>query len=396
MRIIVNELQALKQRTGIGHYTAELLRGLRRQAGSDQIDSFPHGWSRPLYRLCVRGGQPRAGAAPVRLVARSRAALMGRARQGFQAFLARRFRAFCAKHSFDLYHEPNVLPFEVDTPTVATIHDLSLLLHPDWHPSDRVAAFTEQLPAALDRCLHFITDCDAVRGEAIAQLGIAPERITRVHLGVRRGLGLLPRAAVAEGLAQLNLPSRYLLYVGTLEPRKNILLLLRAYCSLPADLRAAWPLLLVGGWGWNFGPIADYFHAVARHRGVRHLGYLPNHALPILYNGARALVYPTHYEGFGLPPLEMLACGGAVIASKAAAVREVVGRHAHFVDANDLDGWRQAMIQVVNDDGWWLGLRQGNVAAAAALTWERCAQETLELYRRLAVGRSESEQRSAA
>lgn len=381
MRVVINELQALKQRTGIGHYTAELVHGLRAQAETDQVERFPRGLLRGLCGLGLRGKSAR-GRNEGRL-ARWRAASMGQVRRGCQAFLERRFRAFCARHECDLYHEPNSLPFEVDCPTVATIHDLSLLLHPDWHPRDRVDFFTQQLPKALERCAHVITDSDAVRQEAIDKLGLAPEKVTRIHLGVRQGLGPLADAVVAEELAKRNLPNRYLLFVGTLEPRKNVLMLLRAYCSLPADVRAAWPLLLAGGWGWNYGPIADYFEAVARHRGVRHLGYLPDDALPVLYNGARALLYPSHYEGFGLPALEMMACGGAVIASTADTVREVVGAQAHLIHPNDQDGWRRAMLRIIHDDDWWMGLQRGAAAAAGGFTWERCAKETWQVYRQL-------------
>src|SRR5207253_4124222 len=134
-------------------------------------------------------------------------------------------------------------------------------------------------------------------------------------------------------------------------------------CALPPKLRSSWPLLLVGGWGWNTRDIADYFHHEARHRGVIHLGYVKERYLAAVYSGARALVYPSLYEGFGLPPVEMMACGGAVLASTAGAVAEVVGPHAHLTDPHDLDGWRRALQRVLTDDDWWHGLRAGAVAA---------------------------------
>ncbi len=139
--------------------------------------------------------------------------------------------------------------------------------------------------------------------------------------------------------------------------------------------------MLAGGWGWNVADLADYYQTTARHRGVRHLGYVPDSALPALYTGARALVFPSHYEGFGLPPLEMLACGGAVIASTAGAVAEVVGRQAHLVAAHDPPGWRQAMARIIDDDAWHTELCRGAVASASAFTWARCADETLRVYR---------------
>jgi alpha-1,3-rhamnosyl/mannosyltransferase len=283
----------------------------------------------------------------------------------------------------DLYHETDFIPLPSDRPTVATLHDLSVLLHPEWHPPDRVAFYEQQLPRVLAQACHFLTVSEFSRQEAIQHLGIAPERVTRTCSGVRPRLGPRPAPEVHQTLRQLQLPARYLLYVGTLEPRKNLLLLLRAYCAVPASLRDRWPLLLVGKWGWNTGALAHYLHEVARHRGVIHLGYLPEAYLPALYNGARALVYPSLYEGFGLPPVEMLACGGVVLASTAGATVETVGGQAHLIHPEDLDGWRDALIRVTTDDEWWQALRQGGPERVRHYTWDQCAAATWRVYRRL-------------
>jgi alpha-1,3-rhamnosyl/mannosyltransferase len=171
--------------------------------------------------------------------------------------------------------------------------------------------------------------------------------------------------------------------VGTIEPRKNVLMLLRAYCSLPARLRAVWPLVLVGGWGWNSVDVADFYHREARARGVIYRGYVPDKYLAAVYNGARALVFPSHYEGFGLPPLEMMACGGAVLASTAGALTETLGSQADFICASDVDGWRRSMARVLTDDDWCQALRDGATVIARPYTWEKCAADTLGVYRRL-------------
>jgi alpha-1,3-rhamnosyl/mannosyltransferase len=112
-------------------------------------------------------------------------------------------------------------------------------------------------------------------------------------------------------------------------------------------------------------------------------GYLGDEELAVLYNGARALVCPSHYEGFGLPPVEMMACGGAVLASTAGALAETVGNQAHLIHPNDQDGWRAAMARVIEDEDWYLSLRRGTVERAHCFTWERCAAATLRVYRRL-------------
>jgi alpha-1,3-rhamnosyl/mannosyltransferase len=191
----------------------------------------------------------------------------------------------------------------------------------------------------------------------------------------------LPDDAVRQVRQRLRLPDRYLLHVGTLEPRKNLVMLMRAYGDLPAAVRESCPLVLAGGWGWNVGELAEHYQTTARHRGVRHLGYVTDTDLPALYNGATALVFPSHYEGFGLPPLEMMACGGAVIASTAGAVVEMVGRKACLLESDDLAGWRDAMHRVVVDEDWRDSLRRGTIEIARPFTWERCARETFEVYR---------------
>jgi alpha-1,3-rhamnosyl/mannosyltransferase len=386
LRVVVNRLLAAGSKSGIGHYVAELLRCLQAQAGPDRIDSFPGGWLwraqslgarlRPLFE----GRKPAAPAAAPRPSWRAR--LFASLRECSQQLLQSSFRRLCARHCYDLYHEPNYVPLPTDVPTVATIPDLSVLLHPHWHPADRVKHFERRFCRGLGQCVHLLTISDFVRREILETLPVQPGQVTCTYIGIRPGLRPLPEGQVRQRLGRLGLPPRYLLYLGTLEPRKNVRLLLRVYCSLPEELRRRWPLLLVGGWGWNRAEIAADLDE-ARHRGVIHLGYLPDAHLPAVYNGARALAFPSFYEGFGLPPLEMLACGGAVLASTAGALAETLGGQAHLIDPHDADGWRDALVRVLTDDDWWQELRCGGVEWARPFTWERCADQTLDVYRQL-------------
>jgi alpha-1,3-rhamnosyl/mannosyltransferase len=293
------------------------------------------------------------------------------------------FRLVCAIRGYDLYHETNFIPLPSDKPTIATLHDLSVLLHPEWHPADRVRHFERHFERGLTRCVHFLAISESGKQEIVRTLGIAPERVTRTYMGIRPGLRPLPTEKVAPVLRELGLPPRYLLSLGTIEPRKNILMLLRVYCSLPSSLRDQWPLVLVGGWGWNTGPVAEYLHNKARHCGVHHLGYVAERHLAAVYAGARALLYPSLYEGFGLPPIEMMACGGAVLASTAGSLVETVGCRAHLVAAENEDGWRHALARVVGDAEWWQSLREGVTEVARPYTWDQCAADTLRVYRAL-------------
>ena len=396
MRVVLNQLPACGQKTGIGHYTAELVRCLQEQIGDDEIYLYPRNWVQKARRMwakvrpCFEESQTKTTAAPRQAAAarstslvRLRGTALRHLRGMGQSILARHFRTNLLASRYDLYHEPNFIPLPSVLPTVATLHDLSALLHPEWHPADRVAHFEKNFERGLAQCSHFFSISEFGRQEVIRTLNIAPERITRTYMGIRPGLGPMPPEAVQETLRRLGLPKQYLLYLGTIEPRKNVLTLLKIYCSLPAPLREQWPLLLVGGMGWKSTDVADYLHNEARHRGVLHMGYVADEHLPALYNGARALVYPSIYEGFGLPPIEMMACGGAVLASTAGALVETVGSKAHLLPPNDVDGWRQALQRVVTDKEWWLSLRQGAAEVARPFTWDQCAADTLRVYRRL-------------
>jgi glycosyltransferase involved in cell wall biosynthesis len=392
MRVVVNQMVTLGRKTGIGHYARELLRCLQSQAQQDCIAEFPTGWLRRVWKAVTRArpylNSPNrnpwhsVGAAHSWLP-QFRNQTLEYLRQNSHALLSRYFNSVCRRHQFDLYHEPNGVPFPVDCPTVLTVHDLSVLLYPQWHPADRVKYYEQHFCPSMERCVHFLAVSEFSRQEMIRNLAIAPERVTRTYNGIRSNLGPLPRQTVDLVLHQLGLPNQYVLYLGTLEPRKNVLMLLRAYCSLPDSVRSRWPFVLVGGWGWNAGEVADYLHREARHRGVIHLGYVKDKHLAALYNAARVLVYPSWYEGFGLPPLEMMACGGAVLASTAGALVETVGRRAYLIPPGDADGWRAAILRVLQDDDWWRGLRHGVQAVARPFTWERCAAETWQVYRRV-------------
>jgi alpha-1,3-rhamnosyl/mannosyltransferase len=379
MRVIYNQFAALGPKTGIGHYTAELFAALKSLGEPAQVDGFPQGWFRGVRRMGVKirpyldvpGSRRRS----------LRAGTLSLFRKAADWAQTRQFRRLRANTPYSVYHEPNYNPLDSDLVTIATIHDLSVLLHPEWHPADRVRYFETRFPKTLARCTHFIAGSESTRRQIIQVLGVRPSRVTRIYYGIRPNLRPLPADVVKAQSQRLGLPPRFLLMLGTIEPRKNALRLLQAYCAMGPAMRARWPLLVVGGWGWNSAPVAGYLNDVARHRGVIHMGYLPEEHLAVLYNAARALVYPSLYEGFGLPPLEMMACGGAVIASKTEAVIETAGRYACLVHPEDIDGWRHAMERMVSDDHWWRRHRESGVVFAEPFTWERCAQETMAVYR---------------
>jgi glycosyltransferase involved in cell wall biosynthesis len=382
MRVLFNGASAIRPKTGVGHTTANLHAALARLATDETFWFYPGDRIRRLATRCFRPAvRPTGSTAPPKP---ERPSLLRRtAFRVARSAYAAHFHSVARLGRFDLYHEPNLVPFRVGLPTVVTVHDLSVILFPEWHPAERVKRYEQAFARGVETAAHILVDSEAVRSEAIRVLGLAPERVTTIHCGVAPAYRPQSPEEVAAVRARLNLPPRYLLYVGTVEPRKNLTTLLRAFCDLPGELRAACPLVLGGAWGWKSEPERELFESEARHKGARYLGYVADEDLPGVYAGAEALFYPSHYEGFGLPPIEMMACGGACVVSTADAVREVVNRHALLLAPSDLAGWRDAMRRVITDREYLAGYRTGGRAHAARYTWDRAAAMTLDVYRRV-------------
>jgi glycosyltransferase involved in cell wall biosynthesis len=381
MRVVIHATPLVGHRTGVGHYTAELIRALA-GTGQVRVSLYP----RPALakvRVWFRGGpkpvDPSAGTDARRSLWRRIVRIPFR--WGWRAMIETEARLAFHPRRVDLYHEPNFFPLRTRLPTVVTVHDLSAVLHPEWHPADRVKLFETEFLPRIGEVAHVLTDSDQARAEIIRTLNLPAQRVTRAYPGVRPSLRPLPATEVAPVLHRLGLPPTYFLHVGTLEPRKNLLMLMRAYTAIPADLRERCPLVLVGPWGWRFEELAGYFDSEARHRNVIHLGYVEEADLAAVYNGAKALVFPTWYEGFGLPAAEMLACGGAVIASTDPAVGEVLGPCGTRIDPADEAGWRDAIARAIRDPDWVATMRTGGIERAGEFTWSKCAGDTIRAYR---------------
>jgi alpha-1,3-rhamnosyl/mannosyltransferase len=383
MRVLFNGVSTLRRRTGVGHTAWQLYQALVRQAPNDELWFYPgNWWQRRLEQrlntpVDVAGVFQPARSAPV-LCRSLLPCVWPLARWAY----ACHFHISARWGRFDLYHEPNLVPFMVSVPTVVTVHDLSVLLYPHWHPAERVRRHERAFALGVARAAHILVDTEAVRQQLLNYLAVEPERVTTVPCGIHEHFRPVSGAEVARVRRQWQLPSQYVLYVGTIEPRKNVLMLMQAYCDLPPELRSNCPLVLVGAWGWKSEPERHYWESVARYQGVRHMGYVPDQQLPALYSGALALFYPSHYEGFGLPPLEMMACGGAAIVSTAAALRETAGGNAVVLPPDDLQAWRQALVRTITQPEWLDDYRRRGPQYAAGFRWDHAAQRVLQVYRR--------------
>ena len=264
--------------------------------------------------------------------------------------------------------------------TVVTVHDLSALRYPAWHPWWRALLHRVALPATVARADHVITDTQAVRAEVIERFGIAPDRVTAVPVGVSPLFRPRPAAELKPLLDRYGLrPEGYICYVGGVEPRKNLDRLLDAYALVRARGRDTPPLVVAGFSGWR----NDRLRARLEAEAVRDLGVLPHEDVAAVIAGCAVFAYPSLYEGFGLPVLEAMASGVPVVASTDPSILEVAEGAAVLVDPLRPDAIAAALESALPGSALSDRLRRDGPRRAAAFTWNRTAVETLAVYARV-------------
>jgi glycosyltransferase involved in cell wall biosynthesis len=377
-RVILNDRVLYRPLTGVGHYVAQLLSALRHEQASVAVEPFLAAFlPPPKPRMKAHRGTTNRLAKPS-LVQRARSSWW--LRRVLQGAYRTAFRA--RARGYDLYHEPNHIPIRCGVPTLTTIHDLSVLLHPTWHPTDRVRWYEREFAAGVRQTRRFIAASEFTKREMTQHLGLSPDVIDVTYQAPRPAFCRSGADGARRVCQQLALPERFFLFVGTLEPRKNVPGLLAAFAALPRGLREQNPLVLAGGWGWETEQLAASLRVHDIGREVRLVGYLHDDTLAALYSACTALVWPTFYEGFGLPPLEALACGCPVIVSNAASLPEVVGDAGVLLDPRDEPAWTNALRRMAEDADWRQQWQQRGLQRAATFSWQRCARETIACYRR--------------
>ena len=281
-----------------------------------------------------------------------------------------------------VFHAPNYfLPLYAEN-GVVTVHDLSVFKFPETHPVERVRQFEKSFRQTLGIATHLITDSEITRQEVIAYFGWPSERVTAIPLGVSPVFTPRTPAQLTPVLQRYGLnPGAYSLCVSTIEPRKRIDSLLAAYARLPRAIRAAYPLVLVGGKGWHSEHLHASIEAAQQAGWLRYLGFVDEADLPALYAGAHLFVYPSIYEGFGLPVLEAMASGVPVVTSNCSSLPEVSQGAALLLDPDDVAGLSNGMKMALLDESWRSAARANGLHVAQRYTWEQCAQQTLDVYR---------------
>ena len=284
----------------------------------------------------------------------------------------------------DLLHSPDFIPpFRRSFQSVITIHDLAFLLYPHFLTNES-ARYYGQIDQAVRRTDHIIAVSESTRRDTINLLGVAEQKITVIYEAanpIYRQVDLdLAKRYVAE---HYKIDQDYILFVSTIEPRKNLPTLLHAFRKLVDAYKRPEKLVLAGRRGWLSEEVFDTIERLKLSDQVLLLGRVPSEHLVYLYNAARALVHPSFYEGFGLPPLEAMNCGIPTVVSNVSALPEVVGDASILVDPNDVDELMVAMWRVLSDDDLRKDLIVKGLKRAQMFSWERSGKETLEVYRRV-------------
>jgi glycosyltransferase involved in cell wall biosynthesis len=262
---------------------------------------------------------------------------------------------------------------------VVTVHDLSFLFFPQSFRALNRSYLRLFTRLSVRRAQRVLAVSESTKRDLVQYYGLSPAKVDVVHNGVDRAFRPLPADVVAAFRRQAGLPDRFILFVGTLEPRKNVVRLIEAYARLPKERP---PLVLVGGKGWLYDQIFARVEALNLSNQVHFAGYVLAEDLPLWYNAADLFVYPSLYEGFGLPPLEAMACGTAVITSTASSLPEVVGTAGQMVDPTDTQALATAMEQVLTARDVREQMQAAGLAQAQGFSWERAAQGTVDSYRR--------------
>ncbi|MGC9359336.1 MAG: glycosyltransferase family 4 protein [Anaerolineae bacterium] len=299
------------------------------------------------------------------------------------------FPAACRRTGVDVAHVPYFAPLTGFSPVVVTIHDLIPLLLPEYRGGWHVRAYMALAARAARRANLIITDSETSAQDVEQVLGIPRDRVRVVHLAAATMYRTCPAEKVLETRERLALPEQYLLYVGGFDRRKSVPEMLQAYRQALPTLHGV-PLVIGGRLPGSDTAFAPDPRRVARELGlsnhVRFLGRLSASDMPALYAGAMALVYPSRYEGFGLPPLEAISCGTPVIATRASSLPEVVGEGGILVPPGDGAALSDAMCALVEDAALRERLSERGLEQAARFSWERTARETVAVYREALAG----------
>ena len=377
MRIVLSGWFIDQPHTGSGQYTRQLLKHLPQVAPQHEYALVvPHKGSFKIHDITVDTDLPSLISDLQRPASNFRKLLFE------QSIMPRAARAYEA----DVLHVPYwAPPLRSSTPIVVTIHDIIPLILPQYRGGPLVRAYTQLVSAAARGATVILTDSDASRGDIVQHVRIPAERVRTIYLAADPKFTDHPDPLDTAALRRnYDLPEEYVLYLGGFDARKNVETLLQVYTWAQDVLGEDYPLVIAGGLPERHDAFFHDPRVIAKQleveAAIRCIGRVAEEDKVALYQQARAFLYPTLYEGFGLPALEALACGVPVIGSNASSVPEIVGAAGILVDPRDARAMAGALIAVCTEDPLHADLSERALRQAEKFSWAKCARETVAAY----------------
>jgi glycosyltransferase involved in cell wall biosynthesis len=374
--LVIDTIPLLSKFTGIAKYTFEISRRIL-EADQDLDLTFYYGYYRKkLYppETAAASGEEKA--------AKKLKSLM--VKNHFLKKIARNGMLLTSglfHKGSELYWEPNNVPIKQikSKHLVTTVHDFSFHIYPDHHPKERREYIKKHFWKNIGMSDRIITGSGVIKNEIIDFLKFDPAKISVIHHGVDHdNFKVYDRKILDDFRTRYELPDRFILFVGSIEPRKNLKNALLAYNSLPDEFKRRYKFLLAGFSGWNNAEVMEIINR--EKENIIYLEYLADRDLACLYNLAAAFIYPSVYEGFGLPPIEAMACGVPVIVSRASSMPEICGDAAYYIDPHDVKNIAEGIYAISTDDVLRQNLFRKSLQQAEAYDWDRSAKEHLAVF----------------
>jgi len=367
LKILINTIPLVSNLTGIGRYTYEISDKLRL---CDKFDfNYFYGYKSKKLFLKSDGEKFK----PLKhLIDKS-------------IILKKIFRRMILLSSnlympnYDLYWEPNFIPLSniKAKKIITTVHDFSFILHKDYHPKERIDYFENYFFKNIIKSDYIITGSNYSKNEIIDRLDFEKEKIEVIYHGIRHDIF----KKLTNLDSRLHLPKKYILSVGSIEPRKNLLGLIKAYDLLDIEYKKEYKLILVGFKGWENNEIMELIDKNKEY--IDYLGFISDEELAIVYNLASVFVFPSFYEGFGLPPLEAMACGTPVVSSNSTSLPEVCAEAAIYCNPHDILDIRDKIVTVLDNKDLQNSLVEKGLLRASMFSWEKSAEEHMKLFKKV-------------
>ena len=374
-KIGIDALPLTEPLTGVGHYTVELARALAAAEPSFRYELlYPS-----TYPAIESDYLP--GTLPSNL--QLKRIQVGAIDKHWWSFGLPRYLKFENSNgrAFEIFHGTNFdVPLRRRCATVLTIHDLSQVLHPETHERRRVNRARRRLPLMARVADAIITPTESVRSEVCDVLKVAAQKVFAIPEAARSSFYPATGEEICSVRSRLGAGENFILAVGTLEPRKNLKVLVEAFEQIVVGGPENLKLVIAGGKGWLTGPIFERISNSRQKDRIVLTDYLHDDNLRALYSACTVLVYPSLYEGFGLPPLEAMACGAAVIASGIPPHRETLGEAAQFFDPVDSSELARCIRSLISNDEERATLSVAGRRRAAEFRWDNTARQTLRVY----------------